>query len=182
LDFMFGSWIRSMREFQMRSQISFTALGLALLAGTTAASAQTVITRDISGQPVATVVTQQPVQTVQTIQTTRTIGPARTGRRRVVTTRRTITTERVVPATTVVPAVAATYPQPLYDVATPLYDTAVAPPPAPVGAIPVAEDVAPPVYAAPGTDAIPTYRYVYEPDRILVIDPSTNIAVQALPR
>ena len=30
--------------------------------------------------------------------------------------------------------------------------------------------------------AIPTYRYVYEPDRILVIDPTTGIAVQALPR
>jgi len=26
------------------------------------------------------------------------------------------------------------------------------------------------------------YRYVYEPDRILVIDPATNIAVQAIPR
>jgi len=26
------------------------------------------------------------------------------------------------------------------------------------------------------------YRYVYEPDRILVIDPTTNIAVQAIPR
>jgi hypothetical protein len=26
------------------------------------------------------------------------------------------------------------------------------------------------------------YRYVYEPDRILVIDPVTNIAVQAIPR
>jgi hypothetical protein len=26
------------------------------------------------------------------------------------------------------------------------------------------------------------YRYVYEPDRILVIDPSTGIAVQAIPR
>jgi hypothetical protein len=26
------------------------------------------------------------------------------------------------------------------------------------------------------------YRYVYEPDRILVIDPITNIAVQAIPR
>jgi hypothetical protein len=29
---------------------------------------------------------------------------------------------------------------------------------------------------------IPGYRYVYEPDRILVIDPYTNIAVQAIPR
>jgi hypothetical protein len=29
---------------------------------------------------------------------------------------------------------------------------------------------------------MPTYRYVYEPDRILVIEPSSNIAVQAIPR
>ena len=26
------------------------------------------------------------------------------------------------------------------------------------------------------------YRYVYEPDRILVIDPSTGVAVQSIPR
>ena len=30
--------------------------------------------------------------------------------------------------------------------------------------------------------AIPVYRYVYEPDRILVVDPATNIAIQAIPR
>ena len=30
--------------------------------------------------------------------------------------------------------------------------------------------------------ALPLYRYVYEPDRILVIDPVTNIAIQAIPR
>jgi hypothetical protein len=30
--------------------------------------------------------------------------------------------------------------------------------------------------------ALPLYRYVYEPDRILVIDPATNIAIQAIPR
>jgi hypothetical protein len=29
---------------------------------------------------------------------------------------------------------------------------------------------------------MPAYRYVYEADRILVIDPYTNIAVQAIPR
>jgi hypothetical protein len=164
-----------MKEFHMRTQVSLIAL--TLLAGTTAASAQTVITRDIFGQPVETVITQQPVQTVQTIQTTRIIGPARSARRQVVTTRRTITTERVAPA------VAATYPQPLYDVAAPpLYDTVAPPPAAVVGATPVAEDIVPPGYAAPVTPAIPTYRYVYEPDRILVIDPATNIAIQAIPR
>jgi hypothetical protein len=28
----------------------------------------------------------------------------------------------------------------------------------------------------------PTNRYVYQSDRILVVDPYTNIAVQAIPR
>ena len=107
----------------MRNQISCPALALALLAGTTAANAQTMITRDISGQPVETVVTQQPVETGQTVVTTRTLRPGRTIRRRVVTTtRQTVVSQRAVA------------PQPLYDV---------------------------------------------EPDRILVIDPATNIAIQA---
>ena len=30
--------------------------------------------------------------------------------------------------------------------------------------------------------AYPIYRYVYEPDRILVIDPATNVAIQSIPR
>jgi hypothetical protein len=34
----------------------------------------------------------------------------------------------------------------------------------------------------PAGAAYPVYRYVYEPDRILVIDPATNIAIQAIPR
>ena len=38
--------------------------------------------------------------------------------------------------------------------------------------------------AAPvvATPPMPAYRYVYEADRILVIDPSTNLPVQAIPR
>jgi hypothetical protein len=32
------------------------------------------------------------------------------------------------------------------------------------------------------TTPMPIYRYVYEADRILVIDPHTGIAVQAIPR
>jgi hypothetical protein len=32
------------------------------------------------------------------------------------------------------------------------------------------------------TTPMPIYRYVYETDRILVIDPRTGIAVQAIPR
>jgi hypothetical protein len=99
-------------------------------------------------------------------------------------------TERVVPALAMVapPAVEAVapptytdvaqgppvapapaYPQRLYDVVTPA--PVVLPPAAPVGGA---------MFGA-GT-AVPTYRYVYEPDRILVIDPYTNIAVQAIPR
>ena len=82
----------------------------------------------------------------------------------------------------------------------PLYDAAPAPvPPAPVygysnhgysnyGYSTPVYDVAPaavapaPVVAAPIATQPIIYRYVYEPDRILVIDPATNIAVQAIPR
>jgi hypothetical protein len=167
----------------MRNTISYaaalTALGLAV-AGPTAAKAQTVI----SGQPVETVITQQPVQTVQTTtETVRTVRPGArpTVRKRVVTTtRQTVVSQRTVapqPLYDVVPPaplVARTYAPPLYDtVAPPLYDT--------VAPIPTVDDTY--VNAlAPAGAAIPVYRYVYEPDRILVIDPTTNIAIQAIPR
>ena len=157
----------------MRTTISaLTALGVAVVVGPTVANAQTVI----SGQPVETVITQQPVQTVQTTtETVRTVRPGArpTVRKRVVTTtRQTVVSQRTVA------------PQPLYDVV----------PPAPL----VARTYAPPLYdttapiptvddtyvnaLAPAGAAIPVYRYVYEPDRILVIDPTTNIAIQAIPR
>ena len=51
--------------------------------------------------------------------------------------------------------------------ARPLYDTAAAT---------IAQPVAAPVNAGPA------YRYVYERDRILVIDPATNAVVQTLRR
>jgi hypothetical protein len=159
-------------EQAMRNTISaLTALGVAVAVGPTVANAQTVI----SGQPVETVITQQPVQTIQTTETIRTVRPGArpTVRKRVVTTtRQTVVSQRVVA------------PQPLYDVALPappatrtytppLYDTA--------ATVPTVDDTyvnaLPPVGAA-----IPVYRYVYEPDRILVIDPATNIAIQAIPR
>ena len=161
----------------MRNTISaLTALGLAVAAGPTVANAQTVI----SDQPVETVITQQPVQTVRTTETVRTVRPGARPvvRKRVVTTtRQTVVSQRTVA------------PQPLYDVV----------PPAPL----VTRNYAPPLYdtwrtyeraPAPTVDdtyvnamppagaAIPVYRYVYEPDRILVIDPATNIAIQAIPR
>jgi hypothetical protein len=88
-----------------------------------------------------------------------------------VTTTRTTITERVVPAS-MTPAVAAItqpgYPEVVQTPYPRLYDVVT---PAP-GA------VAPAIAPAP----MPTYRYVYESDRILVIDPYTNIAVQAIPR
>jgi hypothetical protein len=155
----------------MRNTISaLTALGVAVAVGPTAANAQTVI----SDQPVETVITQ-PVQTVQTTETVRTIRPGARPvvRKRVVTTtRQTVVSQR------------ALAPQPLYDVV----------PPAPV----VTRTYAPPLYdtvaPAPTVDdtyvnalppagvATPVYRYVYEPDRILVVDPVTNIAIQSIPR
>jgi hypothetical protein len=62
----------------------------------------------------------------------------------------------------------------LYDVATP---AAVAP------AVQPAVPAAPVLGATTAVGGpIATYRYVYQPDRILVIDPYTNIAVQAIPR
>jgi hypothetical protein len=168
-------------EEAMRNTISaLTALGLAVAAGPTAANAQTVI----SDQPVETVITQQPVQTIQTTETVRTVRPGArpTVRKRVVTTtRQTVVSQRAVAAPQTLydvvppaPLATRTYAPPLYDtVASPLYDTAA---PAPtvddtyVNAVP------------PAGAAYPVYRYVYEPDRILVIDPATNIAIQAIPR
>src|ERR1700733_6946647 len=165
----------------MRNTISaLTALGLAVAAGPTVANAQTVI----SDQPVETVITQQPVQTVRTTtETVRTVRPGArpTVRKRVVTTtRQTVVSQRTV------------VPQPLYDVV----------PPAPLAtrtyAPPLYDTAAPPLYdtvapaqtvddtyinaVPPAGAAVPVYRYVYEPDRILVGGPVTNIAIQAIPR
>jgi hypothetical protein len=166
-----------------RSSISYAALGVALgfalVAGASVANAQTVITP----QPV-------PMQTVTTVTRTVHTVPAHWAHRQVITTR--TVTQRVVPApTAIINRSVATYPQPLYDevapgpavVATspdysrpvydsrPLYDTAVAPPPAPIvdnGSILATQPY--------------IYHYVYEPGRILVIDPATGTAIQSIPR
>jgi len=165
----------------MRNTISaLTALGLTVAVGPTVAYAQTVI----SDQPVETIITQQPVQTVQTTETVRTVRPGARPvvRKRVVTTtRQTVISQRAVapqPLYDVVPPAplaTRTYAPPLYDtVAPPLYDT--------VAPVPTVDDTyinnAVPAAGA----AYPIYRYVYEPDRILVIDPATNITIQAIPR
>ena len=163
---------------------------LALVIGASAAQAQTVITGPVAGQPVGPVVAAPaavvaPAETIQTIQTIRTVraAPLPPVRRQIVTTR-TIT-RRVVPAApAVVAGTVAAAPAPLYDTAVP----AAVPAPAydyadyaDYGA--PLYDVAPaPFVAAPVATAPVIYRYVYEPDRILVIDPTTNIAVQAIPR
>jgi len=183
----------------MRSHLLFGALGLALAVGPPAAGALTVI-RPGFGQPVeAVIVPQQPpiptasvVQRAATIQTTETVRsaghvPALPARRQVVTTR-TIT-GRVVFALAAIAGTAPAVPQPLYDAAV----SAVVPrPPVPQpfydAAMPASADD---YYSGAPNDGAPavmvatpepmTYRYVYEPE-ILVIDPKTNIAVQAIPR
>ena len=171
----------------MRLPVSYAALGSALglaLAAGGPAHAQTVIAPAVVDQPVVTV-----PETVQTTETVRTIRPvARRSARREVVTTRTIT-RRLVPATTttVVARTLPAAPRPLYDEVAPapiasapqpLYDEVA---PAVVGPAPV---VASPVIAAGDVVATEpyTYRYVYQPDRILVVDPATGIAIRAIPR
>ena len=162
----------------MRYYLTSTALALVLSAGASAAQAETLIT--------------QPGQTVQTIETVRTVRPvaSRAVRREVVTTR--TFTRTVMPARAVIARTVPATPQPLYDevapapiasnpdysysrpadysYSRPLYDEVTT---SPAGTMPVAQDE---------YTTTPIYRYVYEPDRILVIDPGTNIAVQSIPR
>ena len=89
------------------------------------------------------------------------------------------------PAPTVVARTVTTVPQPLYD--------EVAPTPIATAPQPLYDEVLPaPAVPAPAVTTIPVvqdsytepfiYRYVYEPDRILVVDPNTGIAVRAIPR
>jgi hypothetical protein len=200
-------------EFSMRNSISVMALGVALVAGTSVARAQTVETvvmpasgpTVIAQAPVAVppsgvllaqtapAVAAAPVETVETVRTVRTTTPrtvtrhvtrtrARTADRVTTTTRTTTVRQGVVAA----PGIAATpaYDELVqgprfYDVVTPglAVPPVVAAQPV-VSAAPVVGATAPLVAGAP----VPLYRYVYEPDRILVIDPYTNIAVQAIPR
>ena len=173
----------------MRSQISYSVLAAALLGGASIANAQDVVTQPLPPgavvvRPAQTVETV-PVETVETVETVQTVRSAGHAARRsnshhvarsrpesvvtTTTTRRTILGERVVPA----PAVIA--PAPLDTVAEPTYAEIPAP-----AYPPRLYDVATePVFGAP---VAPAYRYIYEPDRILVIDPATGIAVQAIPR
>jgi hypothetical protein len=179
----------------MRHTVLLPALGVALLAGTSLARAQTVETvvtlapmviaqdRVLLTEP-APVIETVPVRTTETVRTERsTTHPARkmargTAPRPVdtVTTTRTTIRENIAPAP-MAPAAAA--------IAQPGYTEVVeAPPP---GAYPaplydyVPAGAAPPA-AVLEQPPLPVYRYVYQPDRILVIDANTGVAVQALPR
>ncbi|MGZ5836756.1 MAG: hypothetical protein ACXWJ5_11210 [Xanthobacteraceae bacterium] len=192
----------------MRNSVVFVGLGVALAAGTSVARAQTVETRaqtvetivtpaagpavvaqapmpvppsGILLPPASTVAVTAPVETVETVRTVTTTEPRRVHRRAVHprTVDRVTTVTRT---TTVRPGVVAAAPAydelmrgpRLYDVVTP------APAAAPVvqPAVPVVGATT--AVAAPM--AMPAYRYIYQPDRILVVDPYTNIAVQAIPR
>ncbi len=164
----------------------------------------------IAQQPGSMLIAQEPMAVpapgvpVQTVETVRTVQSTTTRRRRVsgrplrtVTTTRTTVRERVVPALTVTaapntpavraiaqpgytevvaaPGAASTYPAPLYDVVTG------------AAAAPLASPVPTGVFAQPTVGGavvtpLPAYHYVYEPDRILVIDANSGIAVQAIPR
>jgi hypothetical protein len=172
-------------EYAMKFAITSTALGLVLAAGAPLAHAQTILGQGPMVTVPAATVMSQPMETVQTTETVRTLrpAPAPTARRQIVTTR-TIT-RQIVPAPTVVARTMPAVPQPLYDEVTSaplanpddspaLYDTAV-----PIGAPGPA--VATPLVQGAYTQPF-VYRYVYEPDRILVIDPTTGVAIQAIPR
>jgi hypothetical protein len=177
----------------MKNPILYPAFAALLLAGTSGAHAQTVIAQDgvVTPLPPAAVVTQPivaaPIETVETVRTVQSTVPLRRhtaihhwhARPRAVTrvtTTRTVV-RRVVPEVATVapppevvamPAVAASpYSTPVYDM---VPGPAVVPPPLATPAV------------APLAAPVPMYRYVYEPDRILVIDVSTGVAVQALPR
>ena len=177
----------------MGNHVSYAILAVALLAGMPATSAQDVVVQPLPPGAVLTrpssAVEAVPVETVETVRTVRSVGHS--GRRAIshhlvrnrpetvvtTTTRRTILGERVVPAPAVVAPAPVAITEPAYTemveappaYSPPLYD--VTTPPAAVITEPAA-----------GAPVAPAYRYVYEPDRILAIDPVTGIAVQAIPR
>jgi hypothetical protein len=201
----------------MRFNISYSALGLALIFGASAAHAQTMITT----QPAPAVVTTPetmvlPPETTRTTRSVRTVRTFVPVRRQIVTTR-TVTSRILPPEPAVAAETVAAAPEPLYNAAPaavpaadfypaptydygyrapvydyayrapaydygrPLYDVAPAPIAPAATVAPPAPVVAAPVVAPVATQPV-IYRYVYEWDRILVIDPVTGIAVQAIPR
>ena len=175
----------------MRHTVLLPALGIALLAGTSLARAQTVETI-VAPAPAPTVIAQDPVvvtepapivetvpvQTTQTVRTERLTrhpmrrvarAPAsRSAQPDVVTTTRTTVRQDFAAAPPVAP------------IAPPAYTEVVQGPPAAYPA-PLYDYVAPPAALAE-QPPLPAYQYVYQPDRILVTDANTGVTVQALPR
>ena len=152
----------------MRNSVIFVGLGVALAAGTSIARAQTVetIVTPAAGPavvaqapvavppsgvllpPASTVAVTAPVETVETVRTVTTTEPRRVHRRAVHprTVDRVTTVTRT---TTMRPGVVA---------AAPAYDELMHGP--------RLYDV-----VTPAPMAMPAYRYIYQPDRILVVDP-----------
>src|SRR5579863_2407819 len=185
-----------------RVAVPCTALGLTIAAAISAAhaqtiydSAQTVIAPPpvVVAPPAAAVIAPPPLRTVRTVTTTTTTHPVR---HRAIA-RHPYVTGRAVPATTTTTTTVATTLVPAPYVTPPLYDAAPPPTVEPYDTVPLYDaedaDVAPapgpaiiPATAAavvvPVAPGAPAYRYVYQDDRILVIDPNTGIAVEAIPR
>lgn len=188
----------------MRNSVIFAGLGMALMAAATAARAQTVETvvapavgpavivqgpvavppSGVLLPPPSAVAVTAPVETVETVRTVTTTEPRRIHSRvvhprtvdRVTTVTRTTTVRpAVVAPSAVAPGVVAA--APFYDEpphGPRLYDVVTSPP----GTAPAVGTTT--AIAAPA--AMPAYRYVYQSDRILVVDPYTNIPVQVIPR
>jgi len=164
----------------MRNLLPFLAAGVAALTAASVAQAQTADTAT-AASPRAVIVAQQPapIETVETVHTVSTTPPARhVVSRPARSAPLAKTTDRVTTTQSYAQADIAAAPPPVVAPPPPFgprYYNMVppAPLPPPPGAVPADVGVIAPV---------PTYRYVYEPGRILVIDPYTNIAVQALPR
>ena len=190
---------RKCREFSMRNSVFFAGLGIALLAASSAARAQTVETvmapavgpavvvqgpvavppSGVLLPPASAVAVAAPVETVETVRTVTTTEPRRVRHRavrpRTVNRVTTITRTTTVRPGVVVPGVVAA--APVYDEpmrGPRLYDMVTSAP----GVAPVVGTTT--AIAAPA--AMPVYRYVYQPDRILVVDPYTDIPVQVIPR
>ena len=205
----------------MRNSVILAGLGIALMAATSAARAQTVETVVALAQTVETVVAPAvgravvvqgpvavppsgvllpaastvaattPVKTLETVRTVTTTQPRRVHRRVVVRPRTVDRVTTITRTTTVRPGVVAPGVAPGVVAAAPVYDEPIRGPrlydvvtSAP-GVAPAVAPAAPVVgtttaIAAPA--AMPAYWYVYQPDRILVVDPYTNIPVQVILR
>lgn len=160
----------------MRVHIPCAALGLTLVAALPAAAQTSPVVTAPSG-PMAT---EPPPQIAGDATTTRNTRPVsrRAGRiagRRAVATRRSYPSDRAVPAAGYdYDDVAAPPAPPVAGYDGPVYDLGPAPVEAPAGVVAPVEGPAVPV--------MPAYQYIYQPDRILVVDPVTGIAMRALPR